>query len=112
MSKTLSAEEARSGNKFSVVDKIPLFEGCKKTKRKDQLNCFNTEMIKHIQKHFRYPDEAVINKIEGDILARFIIDKNRNVTNIKALGPKGGKILDDEAKRVVANLPKIHTRKT
>jgi len=107
LSNSLSAEEVRKANRFSAVDQIPLFDYCKGSKKKDQLDCFNTEMIKHIQKHFRYPDEAIINKTQGDVWVRFIIDKNGNVTNIKALGPKGGKILDQEAIRVVSKLPKF-----
>ena len=64
-------------------------------------------MIKHIQKHFRYPNQAVIDKTQGDVWIRFIIDKNGNVTNIKALGPQNGKILEQEAIRVVSKLPKF-----
>ncbi len=101
----LSKEEVRSALKFNIVDKIPAFPNCNKTD--DQFNCFNTEMMKHIQEYFEYPDEALVNKIEGEVWVRFIIDKDGNVTNIKALGPKGGKLLKDEAIRVVSNLPKF-----
>lgn len=107
LSNSLSAEEVRAASKFNAVDEIPLFVACEKAKKKDQLSCFNTEMIKHINKHFRYPNEAVVNKIQGNVWVRFIIDKNGHVTNIKALGPKGGKVLDQEAMRVVSKLPKF-----
>ncbi len=108
LSNTLSKEEVRKANKFSTVDAIPMFSDCEGEKgSNDQIDCFNTEMIKHIQEHFRYPSDAVINKIEGEVWVRFIIDKNGNVTNIKALSPKGGKILKDEAVRVVSNLPRF-----
>ena len=107
LSNSLSAEEVRAANKFNAVDKIPLFLSCEKVKKKEQLGCFNTEMVKHINKHFRYPNEAIINKVQGNVWVRFIIDKNGHVTNIKALGPKGAKILDQEAIRVVSKLPKF-----
>lgn len=64
-------------------------------------------MVKHIEKHFNYPNEAVIKKIEGNVQTRSIIGKDGNVTNIKTLGPKGGEVLNNEAKRVVAKLPKF-----
>ena len=102
----LSKEEIRSAQKFNLVDKIPAFPNCNNSDD-DQFNCFNTEMMKHIQEYFEYPDEALVNKIEGEVWVRFIIDKDGNVTNIKALGPKGGKLLNDEAIRVVSNLPKF-----
>jgi len=107
LSNSLSAEEVKKANKFNAVDQIPFFAVCKDSKKKEQLNCFNTEMIKHIQKHFRYPSEAIISKTEGDVWVRFIIDKSGNVSNIKTLGPKGGKVLDQEAARVVSKLPKF-----
>lgn len=101
---TLSKEEVRSAQKFSAIDKIPAFPDCSSD---DQIDCFNTEMIEHIQEHFEYPNKALLEKIEGEVWVRFIIDKEGNVTNIKALGPKGGNILKEEAIRVVSNLPKF-----
>lgn len=103
----LSAEEVRKAEKFITVDDIPMFESCKSAKKEDALDCFNTEMIKHIQEHFSYPAEAVVKKIEGDVWVRFVIDKNGDVTNIKALGPKNGELLKLEAKRVASKLPKF-----
>lgn len=103
----LSAEEVRKADKFTTVDAIPTFKACENAKEGEQIDCFNTEMIKHIQKYFNYPNEAVIQKIEGDVWIRFIIDKSGKISNIKTLGPKNGKILDDEAKRVVSLLPKF-----
>jgi len=105
LTNSLSAEEVKKAQRFSTVDKIPLFNACKGSKGNKALGCFNQEMIKHIQKHFRYPHDAVINKIEGDVWVRFIIDDNGVVSNIKTLGPQGGKILDQEAFRVVSKLP-------
>ncbi len=107
LTKTLSKEEVRKAAKFSTVDNIPAFPKCNSTQGSDQLDCFNTEMINHIQEHFSYPNEAMLEKLQGEVWVRFIIDKDGNVTNIKALGPKGGKVLKDEAIRVVSNLPKF-----
>ncbi|MFD0992706.1 energy transducer TonB [Tenacibaculum geojense] len=104
---SLSAEEVRMAEKFSTVDDLPSFASCKGKDKEDQIDCFNVEMIKHIQNYFSYPTEAAINKIEGEVWVRFIIDKDGNVSNIKTLGPKGAKLLNDEAARVVSNLPKF-----
>ncbi|GFE01156.1 energy transducer TonB [Tenacibaculum mesophilum] len=103
----LSAEEVRKAEKFSTVDKIPLFTACKKAKKNERLDCFNIEMVKHIQKHFRYPSQAVKESIQGEVWVRFIIDKNGQVKNIKTLGPKNGELLNNEAVRVVSQLPQF-----
>ncbi|WP_075343996.1 energy transducer TonB [Tenacibaculum agarivorans] len=103
----LTREELRSAQRFNDVDFIPAFPECGNENGNDQFECFNTEMMNHIQKHFEYPNEALLNKLEGKVWVRFIIDKEGYVTNVKALGPKGGKILNDEAIRVVSNLPRF-----
>ena len=107
LSKTLSAEELKNAVKFHDISNIPTFESCKSVKGKDKLGCFNKEMIKHIEKHFNYPQEAVVSKIQGKVWVRFVIDKEGGISNIKTLGPKGAKILDEEAVRVVSHLPKF-----
>lgn len=104
---SLSAEEVRKASKFAVVDNIPMFKNCEGVKKGEMMDCFNTEMIKHIQEHFHYPSDAIVHKLEGDVWVRFIIDKKGSVSNIKTLGSKNAKILDNEAKRVVSLLPKF-----
>lgn len=104
LSNTLSAEDVKKAIKFDDASVIPLFSNCKKSKN---INCFNKEMAKHIEAHFKYPNDAVVKKLQGKVWIRFIIDKDGNVTNIKTLGPKGAKILDHEATRVVSKLPKF-----
>ncbi|MDO6674290.1 energy transducer TonB [Tenacibaculum sp. 1_MG-2023] len=103
----LSAEEVRKAEKFTTVDRIPLFSACKKAKKNERLDCFNVEMVKHIQKHFKYPSQAVKESIQGEVWVRFIIDKNGQVKNIKTLGPKNGGLLNNEAVRVVSQLPQF-----
>lgn len=103
----LSKEEVRKASKFSEVDKIPSFSKCKKSKKKDRLDCFNNEMMSHIQKYFHYPSKAVQASIQGEVWVRFIIDKEGNVKNIKTLGPKNGEILNTVAQNVVAQLPQF-----
>ena len=101
----LSKEEVRKASRFMEVEKIPAFTSCTSSKAEDRMDCFNMEMIKHIQKYCRYPSEAVRNQIEGEVWVRFIIDKNGYVRNIKTLGPQNGELLKEEARRVVSKLP-------
>lgn len=107
LTNNLSAAEVRAASKFLDVDKIPAFENCKAVKQDEAMDCFNSEMVNHIQEHFDYPVEAVMKKTEGKVWVRFVIDKNGEVTNIKALGPKNGELLKLEAKRVASKLPKF-----
>ncbi len=111
LTNSLSEEEVRKADRFNTVDKVPSFSNCQSAKKGDMIDCFNTEMMLHIQKHFRYPGEAVRNMVEGEVWVRFIIDKNGEVKNIKTLGPENAEILNDEARRVVTKLPKFKPAK-
>lgn len=103
----MSAEELKKAEKFSAVDKIPLFNACKKAKKGERVDCFNEQMVNHISKHFRYPSTAIKESIQGEVWVRFVIDKNGEVKNIKTLGPKNGGVLNREAVRVVSKLPQF-----
>ena len=107
LTNNLSTEEVRKASSFNNVDNIPAFTNCESVNKGDELACFNKEMIKHVEKHFSYPNEAVMNKTEGKVWIRFIINKEGTVTNIKTLGPKGGELLNAEAVRVISKLPRF-----
>ncbi|CAM1359032.1 Protein TonB [Tenacibaculum sediminilitoris] len=111
LTEKLSKEELSIAEKLYYVERVPSFDKCKKAKKNERLDCFNEEMVKHINKHFHYPGEAVRNQIQGEVWVRFIIDRDGYVTNIKTLGPDGGEILNEEAKRVVSKLPRFEPGK-
>ena len=100
----LSKEQLKNSFQFEEVDVIPAFDKCKSVKKAEGANCFNEEMMAHIQKHFRYPHEAVINKVQGNVWVRFVIDEEGNIANLKTLAPKNGKSLKQEAERVISKL--------
>jgi len=102
---TLSGKELKNAVRFHEATEIPVFKSCSSLKKQDRLDCFNKEMVHHIEKHFNYPHEAIINKTQGKVWVRFVIDKEGNISNIKTLGPKGGEILNNEAVKVVSKLP-------
>ncbi len=105
LKKNLTSAEIKKAEKFISVDEVPTFKKCSALKGDERLDCFNGEMMKHIEKYFSYPTEAVMKKLQGEVWVRFIIGKEGNISNIKTLGPKGGKILEEEALRVVSYLP-------
>lgn len=92
---------------FAVIEQVPLFPGCEKMPKAQQMQCFQEKMNKHVQKHFRYPEEAAEDEISGRVFVAFLIDKDGNFTNIRTRGPKNGKLLEEEAARIFSKLPKI-----
>jgi bla regulator protein blaR1 len=57
----------------------------------------------YLLKTFHYPDEAINKEIKGNVVVQFIVDKDGNVGDVKAIsGPKKGG-LREEAVRVIKN---------
>jgi len=92
---TIIENEAESaGNMvFTVVENMPRFPGG------DQA------LISFIDKNTKYPEEAYKNKIQGRVVASFIVTKDGSLRNIeitRGISP----VLDDEAVRVIKSMPK------
>lgn len=95
-------------NSFSDVDILPKFPSCSESgSNDDALDCFNNQMVEHVQKHFKYPKRASEDYIEGQVKTQFVIDEEGNVTNIQLFGPDNGKILERAAEKLIEKLPKF-----
>jgi periplasmic protein TonB len=90
---------------FAVVEKIPIWPGCKGRNNAELKKCFQENMIKHVKKNFEYPQTAIELRIRGKVFVLFTIDSNGKVANIKTRGPD--KILEREAARIISLLPQM-----
>ena len=52
-----------------------------------------------LEKNIRYPQDAIDNNIQGDVVVQFIVDKDGNVSSVEAVS--GPKELRAEAERVI-----------
>ena len=92
---------------FNLVEEIPLFKKCESEPLIKQSKCFEQQMAKHILSNFNYPQEALNKGIEGRVLTHFTINQLGYVEDIRLRGPKGGDLLEGEAKRLIEKLPKF-----
>ncbi|CAL2107820.1 periplasmic protein TonB [Tenacibaculum sp. 190524A02b] len=95
---------------FSSLDEIPKFDACEKS-NDDTMSCFNKNLIRHIEKHFAYPEEAKLKGIQGNVMVNFVINKEGNITDITSNGSESGKILELAAVKLVEKLPKLNPAK-
>jgi TonB family protein len=65
-----------------------------------------TALEEYITEHVIYPDLAVENNAQGRVDVQFVVDEKGNIMDAHVLGEKIGNGLDEEAVRVVANMPK------
>lgn len=102
-----TADEIDEEVPFAVIEDIPVFPGCEKVVKSKRLECFQEQMAKHIKKNQQYPERAMEDGIQGRVSVLFVIDKDGSITNVQVRGPKGGELLEKEAKRVIEKLPKF-----
>ncbi|MBT9188103.1 M56 family metallopeptidase [Zobellia russellii] len=88
---------------FSYVDKVPVFPGCEG--EADVRACFQQNIQKHISKHFKYPEEAQRQGIQGRVSIMFTIDEDGSIVDIRKRGPH--ELLENEAVRIIEKLPRM-----
>jgi protein TonB len=93
---------------FSVVEKVPIWPGCKGNNA-ELKRCFQDEMVKHVNKNFKYPQQALELQIRGKVFVMFVIDSKGYVADVQVRGPD--KILEREASRIIGLMPKMEPGK-
>ncbi|MEC7770754.1 MAG: M56 family metallopeptidase [Bacteroidota bacterium] len=102
-----SALESDNSVPFATIDQVPIFPGCEDAV--DKKACFQEKMQAHIRKHFRYPEEAQEQGVQGRVSVLFTIDTNGEISTIKKRGPH--EILENEAVRIIKRLPAMQPGK-
>jgi len=64
-----------------------------------------TALDAYIQNNIQYPTNALNNDIQGPVLIQFVVDTNGKVFRVTELSKKAGYGLDEEALRIVNNMP-------
>lgn len=81
------------GKVFSFVEQMPRFPGGEGS------------LMTFLSRHIHYPDDARENGIQGTVVIQFIVGTDGKLSRVHAVGtPKGGG-LEDEAVRVVKEMP-------
>lgn len=91
---------------FVLIENAPIFPGCENEKtEKDKRECFQSQMLKHIRKNFRYPEMAQEMGLEGRVSVMFTVQKDGSIGNVRLRGPHES--LESEAARIISKLPRL-----
>ena len=93
-SKETAEVKADNTGVYNVADVMPQYPGGQ--------NALEDYMNNNVE----YPQAAVDNNSEGTVDVQFIIDENGKVTDAKTTGTQLGNGLDEEAVKLVSNMPK------
>ncbi|UOX35462.1 energy transducer TonB [Flavobacterium sediminilitoris] len=77
----LFSKKENNINNFNSLEKIPSFKNST-IQETDPIKNFNTNILTHIKKNFRYPSYALKNNISGQVTIYFIIEKEGNIKTI------------------------------
>ena len=100
-------EEISDDIPFAVVEQLPQFPDCVEVEKSAQMDCFQTQMLKHIKENFTYPEVAMEKNIQGRVMVEYLINKNGEVEISRVKGPENSELLQEEAKRIISLLPKF-----
>lgn len=94
---------------FAVIEDAPVFPGCEGLSKIEAKDCFQRKVMEHVVKNFQYPETALQLNLQGRVSVIFAIDSKGYATGIRSRGPD--KILEKEAERIIALLPKMQPGK-
>lgn len=83
---------------FDAVEQYPSFPGGEGA------------MFSYISNNLRYPQKAAENGVQGRVVVKFIVEKDGSISNVevnRSVDPD----LDNEAMRVIKNMPKWNPAK-
>ncbi len=86
---------------YTEVDQMPMFNGCERVKKpEDRQECARQRMYEFIYRAVRYPLAARKAGVEGNVMIRFIVERDGLVTHVE-LVESVFDALDEETLRVV-----------
>ena len=88
---------------FTTIETPPTYTGCESKKGTELKSCYYEKLRNYINTNLVYPEIAKKNKIQGKVIAKYLIDKNGVIKNISV---KGNEYLLDESLRLIKSLPK------
>lgn len=87
-------EPAEDTKVFTSVEQMPQFPGGE------------SELLKYISSHIKYPTIAMENNVQGKVIVQFVVTRDGSIGEVKVARGKDPD-LDKEAVRVVKTLPKF-----
>jgi TonB family protein len=93
---------------YMTVDVPPMFPGCEKEKDlEEQRACAPMKMLKYLYGRVKYPKEARSSKVQGDVVIKFVVEKDGSLSNWAIAKDIGGGC-GDEILRVAQTMPNWH----
>ena len=97
------ADSTESVN-MAIVEEVPRWPGCEAESGTAAQACTDAGVMRHVVKETKYPGKARRKGIQGQVIVRFVVERDGSVGDIKVIRPVHP-LLDEEAVRVVKTFP-------
>ena len=94
MSEKTTTKKPDKDGVYEMTDTRPIYPGGQEA------------LENYVNNNVEYQQPAIDDNTEGTVNVQFVVDEDGNVTNAKAIGKELGNGLDQEAVRVISNMPK------
>lgn len=90
------------------AEQMPRFPGCESFPEDEKIKqaCSKEKLKEYITKNLNYPAEARVNKIEGVVYVKFVVDKDGSVSNVSVINDPGSG-LGEASKKLVESMNKM-----
>ncbi len=78
---------------FIIVKEMPSFPGGE------------TALLQYVMDHVKYPEDALINRIQGTVILRFVVSSTGEINDVELIRSVDP-LLDNEAIRVISGMPR------
>lgn len=89
---------------MAIVEEVPRWPGCEVESGAAAQACTDAGVMRHVVKETKYPGKARRKGIQGQVIVRFVVERDGSVGDIKVVRPVHP-LLDEEAVRVVKTFP-------
>ena len=96
---------------YKVVEQMPSFPGCDHLGDSERSKCSNQKLMGFVSENLKYPKEAKDGEIEGQVVVRFVVNKNGRISNVELLRDIGAGT-GQEVIRVVESMNKMEQKWT
>ncbi|MBP6186008.1 MAG: energy transducer TonB [Saprospiraceae bacterium] len=100
----LTAQLKEDTTIYPWVDIMPIFYGCKEEDPNAAV-CSAKEMTLFLYRNMQYPADALASNTKGICSILAIVEKSGKVLQSRVKSSSGSRSLDNEAQRLVANMP-------
>lgn len=103
--------ESKEEQVFMRAEQMPRFPGCERNNwtEDEKVRCSEKKLLEYIKANLKYPPQALKNNIQGEVLIKFVVDKDGNIGDAELISDPGSG-MGTAAMDVIYNMKKLNQK--